>query len=61
MTPTVIKPTKNKINAVLETNRPANCTEVQSFIVAVNYYKFLWPRREHMLSPLGELAGTKPF
>ena len=61
MTPTAMKPMKNKIGAVLQMDRPYDKIEAQSFIGVVNYYKSLWPRRANILAPLGELTGTKPF
>ena len=51
----------NNINAVLKMNRPHTKTEARSFIGAVNYYKSLWPRQAHLLAPLNELTGNKPF
>ena len=61
ITPTAIKPMKNKVEAVLNKQRPTNKKEARSFIGMVNYYKSLWPRRAHILAPLGDCTGTKVF
>ena len=61
MTPTAIKPMKNKVAAVLNMQRPTTKQEARSFIGMVNYYKSLWPRHAHILAPLGECTGNKPF
>ena len=54
MTPTAIKPMKNKVESVLNMQQPTNKKEVRLFIGMVNYYKSLWPRRAHILAPLGD-------
>jgi hypothetical protein len=61
MTPDSVKPMKKKIDAILKMDRPTNRTEARSFIGAVNFYKSLWPRRAHILAPLADLTGIKPF
>ena len=61
MTPDCIKPMKKKIDAILKMDRPRSPTQAQSFIGAVNFYRSLWPRRAHVLAPLAELTGEKPF
>ena len=61
MTPMAIKPMKNKVAAILNIQRPNNKKEARSFIGMVNYYKSLWPRPAHILVPLGDGTGNKPF
>ena len=61
MTPKAIKPMKNKVAAVFNMQQPKSKTEARSFIGMVNYYKSLWPRRAHILAPLDECTGNKPF
>ena len=61
MTPTHIKPMKKKIDAILRMGRPTTPTQARSFIGAVNFYKSLYPRRAHLLAPLTDLTGNRPF
>ena len=61
MTPECVKSIKKKIDAILKMQPPTTATEARSFIGAVNFYKSLWPRRAHVLAPLAELTGKRPF
>ena len=61
MTSTSCKPMKNKIDALLEMSAPSNRKQVRSFLGAINFYKYMWPRRTHVLAPLTRLAGQVPF
>ena len=40
---------------------PKTQTDVRAFIGAVNHYRPLWPRREHILAPLVQLTGKGKF
>ena len=40
---------------------PKTQTDVRAFIGAVNHYWSLWPRRAHVLTPLGQLTGKDKF
>ena len=57
MTPTGVTHMQNKIDAVLKMERPTNQTKVRSFIGAVTFYKSMWPRRSHVITPLHQLIG----
>ena len=61
MTHNAVKPMKKKIDAILKMDRPRNPTWARSFIRAVDYYKFLWPRLAHVLALLNDLTGQKEF
>ena len=57
ITPTGIKPNPKKIKAIQEMNRPTTTTEVRRFIGMVQYYRDLWPRRSHLLTPFTEISS----
>ena len=40
---------------------PNTQTGVRFFIGSVNHYQSLWPRRAHVLAPLGQLTGKGKF
>ena len=48
-----------KIEAISRIDRPTSITHVQSIVGLINYYKDMWPRHAHMLSPLPELCSSK--
>ena len=47
-----IKPINKKIEAMINMAPPTSRKEVQKFIVVINYYRYMWPRRSHTLAPL---------
>ena len=61
MTPQGIKPRRKRNEAILQMDRPRSNTDIISFIGSVNYYKYLWPRRAHVLAPLAQLTGRGKF
>ena len=40
---------------------PHSNTDFRAFIGAVNHYKYLWPRRAHVLALLAQLTGRDKF
>jgi len=59
LTPNGIKPWKKKVDAMLRLAHPRTLKEVRSFIGAVNFYRDMYPKRSHVLTPLHELTGIK--
>ena len=49
MTPEGFKPKLDKIEAVLKLGRPRNQMQVRSFLCTVTFYKYMFPRRSHVL------------
>ena len=61
ITPKVLRPWHKKIDAILCMDRPRNLKQMQSFLGAVNYYRDMWPKPAHILSPLSDESGKKTF
>ncbi|MGH3054181.1 MAG: RNase H-like domain-containing protein, partial [Gaiellaceae bacterium] len=57
-----IKPQQSKVKSILQLDIPKERKEVRHFVGLVNYYKNMWPKRAHVLSPLTALTSNKtPF
>ena len=54
-----IKPTRKKVEAILNLLPPKNNRQLRRFIGLVNYYRDLWPRRSEILAPLTSLTSVK--
>ena len=59
LTPDGIKPLPNKVQAITQIARPTSTKHVRSFVGLVNYYKDMWPRRAHFLTPLTDVCSTR--
>ncbi|MGH7974079.1 MAG: reverse transcriptase domain-containing protein [bacterium] len=57
-----IKPQQSKIKSILQLEIHQDRKQVRHFVGLVNYYKNMWPKRAHILSPLTSLTSIKnPF
>ena len=52
-----IKPNPKKVQGIMDLGRPATTTEARELIGTVQYYRDMWTRRSHVLSPLTEAAS----
>ena len=59
LTPNGIKPLPHKIHAITNIARPTSTKNIRSFVGLVNYYKNMWPKRAHLLSPLTDVCSTR--
>jgi transposase InsO family protein len=54
-----VMPQPKKVAAIQGMRVPRNKKQMRSFIGLVNFYRYMWRRRSHLLAPLAELAGKK--
>jgi len=54
-----VMPQPKKVAAIQGMRAPRNKKQMRSFIGLVNFYRYMWRRRSHLLAPLAELAGKK--
>jgi transposase InsO family protein len=59
LTPTGLKPWKRKIQAILNLEPPSSVKELRSFIGAVTFYRDMFPKRSHLLTPLTAQVGQR--
>ena len=54
-----LKPDPKKIQGITDLQKPRTAKEMKSLIGMVQYYRDMWPRRSHILSPLTDSIGKK--
>ena len=59
LTPQGIRPQPKKILAIKNLATPRTRKQLRHVIGLVNYYRYMWKRRSHVLSPLTALLSTK--
>ena len=59
--PDGLKPLHKKIDETLCMDRPRNLKQMRVFLGVVNYYRDMWPKRAHIISPLSAENGKKTF
>ena len=52
-----IRPTKDKVKAILELKDPTTLRELRRILGMIQYYRDLWKGRSHILAPLTYLVG----
>jgi hypothetical protein len=60
-TPTGLKPWTKQIDAILHMDVLKNMKRTRSCLGAVTYYRDMWPKCTHILTPLTELTGNGKF
>ena len=59
LTPDGVKPQPKKVDKMLAIEAPKNRRQLRHFIGLVNFYRYMWKRRSHLLEPLTRLTSTK--
>jgi hypothetical protein len=51
-----IQPQPKKVKAILKLNQPKTEHQLRHFLGIINYYRYMWLNRSHMLAPLTGLV-----
>lgn len=52
-----IMPQARKVKAIMDMTPPKNKRQLRGFIGLVNYYRYMWKHRSHILAPLSAMVG----
>lgn len=52
-----IKPLEQKVQAILQLEKPTTLRELRRMLGMVQYYRDIWEKRSHVLAPLTDLVG----
>jgi hypothetical protein len=58
-TPTGLKPWRTTIDAILSMEAPQNMKQLRLFIGAITFYRNMFPKCSHILTPLTDQVGKK--
>ncbi len=61
LTPTGLKPWREKIDGILQMQKPKNLSQMHGFLGAVNHYRRMWPQRALILAPLSSKSVKRTF
>ena len=62
LTPNGVLPQPKKVQSILAMTRPTSRKQLRRFIGMVNFYRYMWRKRSHVLAPLADLTSkTTPF
>mmetsp|Transcript_119887 Transcript_119887/g.346392 ORF Transcript_119887/g.346392 Transcript_119887/m.346392 type:complete len:738 (-) Transcript_119887:6878-9091(-) len=59
LTPEGIRPQPKKVKAMMNLAIPKTRKQLRQVIGLINYYRYMWKRRSHLLAPLTALLSTK--
>ena len=54
-----IQPLTKKVQAIREMTAPRKTKDVRQFVGMINYYRDMWHKHAHTLTPLTKLCSTK--
>lgn len=57
LTPDGVQPQPKKVAAIMNMEAPKNKRQLRHFIGLVNYYRYMWRKRSHILAPLSALVS----
>ena len=61
LAPKGVIPLLKKIQGIIDMEAPTNLSQIRSFLGMVTYYRDMWSKRSHILSPIIEQMGSKDY